>query len=254
MLQLLKFLVSASLLSLLAVNANATDIQNGGFETGTLAGWTSTGQTSITNAGFDFRTNNALSTVGVGTHSAMVGDAKAFGYSGDEYSSISQNWTKTSSFDHLYFDWATVALVPTDGPPHTKLDTAWFQINVKNGGTTLFNQEYYTGNVGSIVDGWIEGAVSTSSNNGPGIWYYRPWEQFDLSLSGIADGANLSITLTTRDCDLSGHSSYAYLDGFGSVPQPTDRNPVPEPSTMLLLGAGMLGMAFYGKRRTNKQA
>jgi hypothetical protein len=28
----------------------------------------------------------------------------------------------------------------------------------------------------------------------------------------------------------------------------------PEPGTMVLLGIGMLGLAIYGKRRTNKEA
>lgn len=32
-----------------------------------------------------------------------------------------------------------------------------------------------------------------------------------------------------------------------------DINPVPEPGTMVLLGAGLLGLAIYGKRRMNKE-
>lgn len=32
------------------------------------------------------------------------------------------------------------------------------------------------------------------------------------------------------------------------------QTPVPEPGTMMLLGMGLLGMAVYGKRRSNKQA
>ena len=101
----------------MAVSASA-DIINGGFESG-LTGWTSTGTTSVTSAGFDIRTNNALSTVGVGTQSVKVGDEIAWGFSGPEYSSVSQSWAKSSTFDHLYFAWAAVfsaKRVPSMGP------------------------------------------------------------------------------------------------------------------------------------------
>jgi len=33
-----------------------------------------------------------------------------------------------------------------------------------------------------------------------------------------------------------------------------DSNPVPEPGTIILLGAGLLGLAIFGKRRMNKDA
>jgi hypothetical protein len=226
------------------------EIINGGFETGNLDSWTSTGQTSVTNAGLDIRTNSNLNMVGTGNHSAMVGNAVAFGFSGDQYSSLSQQWAKGDTFDHLYFAWAAVGLVPTNDFPHTIAQTPWFQINVKNvtDTTTLFSQEFYTGKIGSITPGWLQGATYTGYNNDPGIWYYRPWETFDLDLAGIQTGDLLEITLTTRDCTPTGHSSYAYLDGFGSVPP--DINPVPEPSTMLLLAGGIAGLAIWRRKNT----
>lgn len=242
-------------LSLLTVGLLATatwaDIINGGFETNNFSGWTTTGQTNITNAGFDARTNNALSTVapGLGTHSARVGDQDAYGYVGSSSSSISQTWTKSSTFDHLYFAWAAVGLIPTN-ITHTVPQTPWFQINLFDTTTnaTIFSQEYYTGNLTNLTPGWLRGATQTSSlgQNSDGIWYYRPWETFDLNLASIMNGDILRLTLTTRDCTLSGHASYAYLDGFGSTPPPID--PVPEPSTVALLGLGLAGIAYMRKR------
>lgn len=51
-----------------------------------------------------------------------------------------------------------------------------------------------------------------------------------------------------RMTDLDSGGEQMFIDGgeFGTQPPP-----VPEPSTMMLLGMGMLGLAVYGKRRLN---
>jgi hypothetical protein len=236
----------------IAVSSPAfADIINGGFEEGTFNGWTTAGKTSITSASEDPRANGALSAVGNRSHSAMVGDPYApFADGYWRNSSVTQTWAKSSAFSHLYFNWAAVALVPVEGPGGHDLDeTPWFQIQVRDTTTnaTLFSQEYYSGSVGGgITPGWLAGSTDVNGYNtgDPGIWYYRPWNTFDLDLAGIADGDLLQVTLTTRDCTLGGHSSYAYLDGFASVPNPI---PTPEPTAMFLLGLGLVGMA--GLRR-----
>ncbi|MEI6825817.1 MAG: PEP-CTERM sorting domain-containing protein [Desulfuromonadales bacterium] len=45
-----------------------------------------------------------------------------------------------------------------------------------------------------------------------------------------------------------------YLDSSVLTANGCDNTPVPEPGTMMLLGAGMLGLAIFGKRRMNKEA
>lgn len=248
-----KIMTSAALAAALlgmAISARA-DIINGDFETGNLAGWTPSGTTSVTSVGTDVNTGGALQTVAYGNHSAKVGDeiAWAMGRDGPEYSSLSQDWVKTSAFDKLTFAWAAVALVPTNSY-HTFENTPWFQIKVTDGTTVLFDQEYYTGSPGSIVPGWEQGIFKQYGFNGMGIWYYRPWQTFELSLAGIADGDTLSVTLTTRDCAQGGHPSYAYLDGFGSNDLPPVAG-VPEPETyaMMMTGLGLIGVAARRRRR-----
>jgi hypothetical protein len=244
-----KTLLFLCVLSMMAFSVSAfADITNGGFENGSLTPWISTGDTSVTSAGYDPRTNNNLSMVGVGTHSAKVGDEFASAYGGSATSSISQQFSAGTVTD-LYFAWAAVGLVPNNGVTHSYNDTPWFQILITDItlATQLFKQEYYTGNIGSITPGWMAGldnSISPPAKNSPGIWYYRPWETFHLSLSGISANDQILLTLTTRDCIPGGHSSYAYLDGFGNA----DPLATPEPATMLLLGLGLAGLAGFRKR------
>jgi len=230
---------------LIMPQAARADIQNGGFEDGVLTPWISTGQTNITNAGTDPRTNNALSMVGIGTHSARVGDENAYGYVGSATSSVTQTFTLGSGFTTLYFAWAAVGLVPTN-TYHSVDETPWFQVSVYDNTTsTMLKQEqFYTGNfTDGINPGWSAGATHTGAlgQDDGGVWYYRPWTQYALDVSSHT-GDSITVTLDTRDCALSGHASYAYLDGFGSVP-----TGVPEPATLILLGCALAGL--YGIRR-----
>jgi hypothetical protein len=57
------------------------------------------------------------------------------------------------------------------------------------------------------------------------------------------------VVLAIEDLDISGTSDYNDM-----VVGVTDVAPVPEPGTMVLLGAGMLGLAIFGKRRMNREA
>ena len=52
--------------------------------------------------------------------------------------------------------------------------------------------------------------------------------------------------------DLNGITSNGTYNLTATITLNSDSAPVPEPGTMVLLGAGMLGLAVFGKRRLNK--
>lgn len=236
-----KIVLVLALLVLAAAPASA-DIINGGFESGNLSGWTVTGQTSVVSGGTDPRTLGHLSLPGVGGFSAMVGDAVAWGFTGSQSSSISQQFTSDGT--DLYFAWAAVGLVPTNSFPHDINETPWFQVRITKNGTQVAEESFFTGNIGSILPGWTAGATQPDGGtNNAGIWYYRPWETYHLS--GLAADDVINVILTTRDCTPSGHSSYAYLDGFGGTPPDI----VPEPTTLLLFGTGLAAVARRLRKR-----
>jgi len=228
---------------------------NGGFETGNFNGWTLTGQDYVMNSGWDPRANNLLPTVYSGTHSAKVGDEFSYGWYynsnltppavNDQYSSVAQRETVgANDVTDLYFAWAAVALQPAAG--HAYLDTPYFEIDINRYHnavkSVLFTEQEYTGTPQSPNPGWTAGALDNHNLGGNfddgSTWYYKPWDLFHINLAGagIQIGDDLEVVLTTRDCNISGHAGYAYLDGFGITPPVPN---IPEPTTLGLLGMGV---------------
>ena len=243
--------------------AQAGNFANGGFESGTTSGWTTGGgyrgdspNAAITPA--DFLAGGALnsddggrgaiidknyvdanvgaligSTVLDGNYSYRAEDTTYGGY-GTVISQQVKNYTDTD----IYFGWKVVL----ENGGHVEDESAVMMLTLTDNttGQLVLSRTYNAGDGGGGVD---------SRFRTEGEYFYTPgWQLERLSIDQSLSGHDFTLSLLAADCQPTGHTGYAYIDGFGSyVP------PVPEPETyaMMLAGLGMMG--WMARRKKSAQ-
>lgn len=242
--------------------SHAAAFINGGFEDGDSTGWTLgggyRGNTANPLNPSDFLPGGGLYNAGIaGSHSSIINTAytdpnvgPVIGstvYSGNYswrvedtvtggYASVINQRVDNYTDSDIFFAWKAVLL-----GAHGASDAATMVISLLDltAGDEPIHREYNAASGG----GGVDPRFSTYNNN-----FYTPdWQIEDLAVDASRQGHDFLLTVLAADCEPTAHWGYVYLDGFGAVPPPPN---VPEPATLALLGAGMLGLAAVRRRKS----
>jgi len=243
-----KLSVAVLLVAGVAMSSYA-DFVNGGFESGTLAGWTlgggkvsagpttliynSTGNSShlsVATPGYDsmlasYGINST--TVYAGNYAAKVNDTSA----NFNYSSIQQQITCAGT--NINFDWKAIL----QDPGHPTNEEPAMRI-VLTDLTTSSNLLTISFNSDTI----LPGILLTATNGPDGTLKYTDWQVENINTTALL-GHVLSLEVDASGCADGAHFGYAYLDNFSNV------SAVPEPTTLALAALGGASLLLFRRRK-----
>ena len=251
----LKYALAAALaFTAITGTAHAGAFINGGFENGNANGWT-TGEgdrSGIDNAGMTaaaFLPGGSLyagpamrsSVISAGTTDPVLGALLGSTVYSGQYSYRTEDTTfggfasvlsqKVTNYteQNIFFAWKAVL----ENGGHADDESAELLITLTDDttGTTLINRIYNAGDGG----GGVDSRFSMDGN----LFYTPAWQIEQLAIDSSLSGHDFTLSVLAADCQPTGHTGYAYIDGFGAVIPPVK---VPEPASaaLMLLGAGAM--------------
>jgi hypothetical protein len=251
----LKYALSAILaFTAITGTAHAGAFINGGFENGNANGWTTgegnrAGVDNATMTPANFLPGGSLyegpatrsSIITAGTTDPVIGSLLGSTVYSGQYSYRTEDTTyggnasvlsqKVTNYteQNIFFAWKAVL----ENGGHSDDQSAELLITLTDDttGTTLISRIYNAGNGG----GGVDGRFAIDGN----LFYTPAWQIEQLAIDSSLSGHDFTLSILAADCQPTGHTGYAYIDGFGAVIPPVK---VPEPTSaaLMLLGAGAM--------------